>query len=66
MAAFVLMLKEFENEDRVVYQYGPNENSMGRIEYDKKIGLSISFHQLIHKSLLMISSLREQEDVFRE
>lgn len=36
MAVFVLMLKEFENEDSVVYLYGPNENSMGRIEYDKK------------------------------
>ena len=36
MAVFVLMLKEFEDEDRVVYLYGPNENSMGQIEYDKK------------------------------
>ncbi|MEC2077039.1 hypothetical protein [Metabacillus fastidiosus] len=36
MAVFVLMLKEFEDEDRVVYLYGPNENSMGRIEYHKK------------------------------
>lgn len=30
------MLKEFEDEDRVVYLYGTNENSMGQIEYDKK------------------------------
>ncbi len=36
MAVFVLMIKEFEDEDRVVYFYGPNENTMGRIEYDKK------------------------------
>lgn len=36
MAVFVLMLKEFEDEDRVVYLYGPNENSMGKIEYDKR------------------------------
>lgn len=36
MAVFVLMLKELEDEDRVVYLYGPNENSMWRIEYDKK------------------------------
>ena len=36
MAVFVLMLKEFEDEERVVYLYGPNENSMGQIEYDKK------------------------------
>ncbi|MET3659194.1 hypothetical protein ABIC55_004314 [Sporosarcina psychrophila] len=36
MAFFILMLKEFEDEDRVVYLYGTNENSMGQIEYDKK------------------------------
>ncbi|MEK3806096.1 hypothetical protein MHB63_05825 [Bacillus sp. FSL H8-0547] len=36
MAVFVLMLKEFEDEDRVVYLYGPNEDLMGQIEYDKK------------------------------
>ncbi|MEK3974672.1 MULTISPECIES: hypothetical protein [unclassified Psychrobacillus] len=36
MAVFILMLKEFEDEERVVYQYGPNEDLMGRIEYDKK------------------------------
>lgn len=39
MAVFVLMIKDFENEDRVVYFYGPNENAMGRIEYDKKMGV---------------------------
>ena len=39
MAFFILMLKEFEDEDRVVYLYGTNENSMGQIEYEKKIGL---------------------------
>lgn len=37
MAVFILMLKEFEDEERVVYQYGPNEDLMGRIEYDKKM-----------------------------
>lgn len=36
MAVFVLMIKDFENEDRVVYFYGPHENAMGRIEYNKK------------------------------
>lgn len=36
MAVFILMLKEFEDETKVVYLYGPNEDSMGKIEYDKK------------------------------
>ncbi|MCG3089815.1 hypothetical protein [Sporosarcina cyprini] len=36
MAVFVLMLKQFEDAERVIYQYGPNEDLMGRIEYDKK------------------------------
>ncbi|MBD7970148.1 hypothetical protein [Paenibacillus gallinarum] len=39
MAVFVLMLKEFEDEEKVVYLYGPNEISMGKIEYDKKKGV---------------------------
>ncbi|WP_413366916.1 hypothetical protein [Lysinibacillus sp. 3P01SB] len=39
MAVFVVMVKDFEDEDRVVYFYGPNENTMGRIEYDKKHGV---------------------------
>ena len=60
------MLKEFEDEDSVVYLYGPNENSMGRKEYDKKIELSISSRQLVCKSSMMISSLREREDAFQE
>ncbi|MOA60084.1 hypothetical protein D3C78_1848770 [compost metagenome] len=35
MASFVLLLKEMENEERVVYKFGPNENVMGRIELNK-------------------------------
>ncbi|OKP85336.1 hypothetical protein A3842_07280 [Paenibacillus sp. P3E] len=39
MAVFVIMLKEYEDEERVVYLYGPNEETMGKIEYDKKNGV---------------------------
>jgi hypothetical protein len=39
MAVFVIMLKDYEDEERVVYCYGPNEETMGKIEYDKKNGV---------------------------
>ncbi|MEH7353858.1 hypothetical protein V7150_09790 [Neobacillus drentensis] len=35
MASFVLLLKEFENEERVIYRFGPNEDVMGKIELNK-------------------------------
>ncbi|NPC91552.1 hypothetical protein HOO54_04645 [Bacillus sp. WMMC1349] len=43
MAVFIIMLKKFEDEQRVIYCYGPNEDIMGQIEYDKKNGV---IHQL--------------------
>lgn len=36
MASFVLLIKEFEDDDRVVYKFGPNEKVMGKIELNKK------------------------------
>lgn len=36
MASFVLLIKEFEDNDRVVYKFGPNEKVMGKIELNKK------------------------------
>ncbi|MEC0182875.1 hypothetical protein P4H61_15435 [Paenibacillus peoriae] len=36
MAVYIIMLKEYEDEERVVYNYGPSEDVMGKIEYDKK------------------------------
>ncbi|MCV9952176.1 hypothetical protein [Paenibacillus sp. BT-177] len=36
MAVYIFMLKEYEDEERVVYNYGPSEEIMGKIEYDKK------------------------------
>lgn len=35
LASFVLLLKEIDTEERVVYKFGPNENMMGKIELNK-------------------------------
>ncbi|GIP59569.1 hypothetical protein [Paenibacillus woosongensis] len=35
MASYVLLLKEHEDNERVVYRFGPNENMMGKIELNK-------------------------------
>ncbi len=31
-----LLLKEYEDEEKVVYRFGPNEEQMGKIELNKK------------------------------
>lgn len=36
MASFVLLLKEFEDDEKVVYRFGPNEQVMGKIELNKE------------------------------
>lgn len=36
MAVYVLLIKEYENENKVIYKYGPNEDKTGKIEYNKK------------------------------
>ena len=36
MAVYVKMIKKFDDEQRVVYQFGPNEKQMGEIEFDKE------------------------------
>ncbi|MBO5144817.1 MAG: hypothetical protein J6C19_04690 [Lachnospiraceae bacterium] len=35
MAAFVLMIKMEDNEEKVVYQFGPSEKHLGIIEFHK-------------------------------
>lgn len=35
MASYVLLLKEHEDNERVIYRFGPNENIMGKIELNK-------------------------------
>lgn len=36
MASYVLLLKEKETEGEVVYKFGPDEQHLGKIKYDKK------------------------------
>ncbi|MGM0713815.1 hypothetical protein [Brevibacillus parabrevis] len=38
MASYVLLLKEFENDESVIYKFGPNEKVMGKIELNKITG----------------------------
>lgn len=35
MASYVLLLKEQEDDESVVYRFGPNEDVMGKIELNK-------------------------------
>jgi len=35
VAAYVLLLKEYETDEMVVYKFGPNEKSMGKIALNK-------------------------------
>ncbi|WP_313637000.1 hypothetical protein [Paenibacillus sp.] len=35
MASYVLLLKEQEDDETVVYRFGPNEDVMGKIELNK-------------------------------
>lgn len=35
MATFVLLLKEYEDDNIVIYKFGPNEKVMGKIELNK-------------------------------
>ncbi|MEI5909148.1 hypothetical protein WAK64_19030 [Bacillus spongiae] len=38
MASFVLLIKEYENNEVVVYRFGPNEDIIGKIELNKITG----------------------------
>ncbi|WP_342560605.1 hypothetical protein NSQ95_07440 [Psychrobacillus sp. FSL W7-1457] len=35
MTSYVLLLKEYEDDETVVYKFGPNEEVMGKIELNK-------------------------------
>ncbi len=35
LASYVLLLKEHEDKETVIYRFGPNEHSMGKIELNK-------------------------------
>ncbi|MGG1517989.1 hypothetical protein ABE504_21410 [Paenibacillus oryzisoli] len=36
MATYVVLIKKFEDETRVVYKFGPSEENLGEIEFNKK------------------------------
>lgn len=36
MAVYMKMIKKFDDDRKVIYQFGPNENQMGEIEFDKE------------------------------
>lgn len=38
MATYVLLLKEFEDENLVVYKFGPDRESLGKVQLNKKTG----------------------------
>ncbi|MEC0531345.1 hypothetical protein P8863_02130 [Bacillus spizizenii] len=35
MAVYILLLKEYEDDETVVYKFGPNENTMGKMQLNK-------------------------------
>lgn len=45
MAAYVKMIKLFDNDKSVIYQFGPEEDMMGEIEFNKE---KKSFNVLKH------------------
>lgn len=38
MAFYILLLKESEDEEKVVYRFGPNEEKLGRLQLNKLSG----------------------------
>ena len=36
MAVYMKMIKKFDDDRKVIYQFGPNENQMGEIGFDKE------------------------------
>ncbi|MEK4363306.1 hypothetical protein MKX68_12650 [Paenibacillus sp. FSL M8-0212] len=73
MATYVLLVKEEETENFVVYKFGPDENSLGKIklsksdgeceEIEKVPGSATNFYYLRAASKL-IRILRENDGVF--
>ncbi|ADM39950.1 hypothetical protein ACT3UT_04125 [Bacillus spizizenii ATCC 6633 = JCM 2499] len=35
MAVYILLLKEYEDDETVVYKFGPHENTMGKMQLNK-------------------------------
>lgn len=36
MAVYLKMIKKYDDEKKVIYHFGPNENQMSEIEFDKE------------------------------
>lgn len=51
MAVYVLLLKEYEDEEKVIYKYGPNEEITGKIEYNKKSNKIIEIEPIIKEGI---------------
>lgn len=51
MAVYVLLLKEYEDEEKVIYKYGPNEEITGKIEYNKKSNKLIEIEPIIKEGI---------------
>lgn len=43
MSAYVLLMKDQEDDNKVVYRFGPNEDKTGIIEFDK---INVVFKEL--------------------
>ena len=51
MAVYVLLLKEYEDEEKVIYKYGPNEEILGKIQYDKKLDKIIEIKPIVKEGV---------------
>ena len=51
MAVYVLLLKEYEDEEKLIYKYGPNEEILGKIQYDKKLDKIIEIKSIVKEGV---------------
>ena len=51
MAVYILLLKDYEDDEKVIYKYGPNEDTMGKIEYNKKCNKFIEIEPIIKEGI---------------
>ncbi len=47
MAVYVLLIKDFEDDEKVIYRYGPNKEITGKIEYNKKANKLIEIEPIV-------------------
>lgn len=51
MAVYVLLIKDFEDDEKVIYKYGPNEEITGKIEYNKKSNKLIEIEPIVKEGI---------------